>query len=176
MPERIGELTALQTLNVSSNKLAALPDSMKRLKSLKVLHANGNMLRSLPAGLAALPRLERVNVANNQIELLPAAVIAKWGDAVPALKEPGKTLDGADDDMDDADPADDGSAPGGAAGGAAGASGSGGLMAYGDKDFDDGDVELSVTMVGNPIVAGTGVGLAASQFTQPLTAHWNTKA
>ncbi|MEU3612166.1 hypothetical protein ABZ725_07575 [Streptomyces sp. NPDC006872] len=58
LDERIGDLTALEELNVSGLRLTALPASIGRLRELRVLNVSRNELTSLPEQIGDLPRLE----------------------------------------------------------------------------------------------------------------------
>jgi Leucine-rich repeat (LRR) protein len=57
IPERIGELAALEELDLSGLGLEQLPEALGSLKSLRVLDISGNRLTALPEGLGELPEL-----------------------------------------------------------------------------------------------------------------------
>ncbi|WP_158711424.1 leucine-rich repeat domain-containing protein [Streptomyces xylophagus] len=61
--ERIGELTALEELDVSGTELTGLPESVGRLRNLRVLNISGNAFTTLPEQLGDLPRLEVLRAA-----------------------------------------------------------------------------------------------------------------
>ncbi|SEP96168.1 Leucine rich repeat-containing protein [Streptomyces sp. yr375] len=63
LDERIGELTALEELDLSGTGLTALPESIGRLRDLRVLNISGNELTALPERLGDLPRLETLRAA-----------------------------------------------------------------------------------------------------------------
>ena len=51
------ELTNLQTLDLSSNSLATLPESMGKLSKLQLLYLTGNLIAALPESICKLPNL-----------------------------------------------------------------------------------------------------------------------
>ena len=61
--ERIGELTALEELNLAKTGLTALPEAIGRLHNLRVLDISGNSITALPDELGDLPRLEVLRAA-----------------------------------------------------------------------------------------------------------------
>lgn len=63
LDERIGELAALEELDVSGTGLTGLPESIGRLRSLRVLNISGNDFTGLPDQLGDLPRLEVLRAA-----------------------------------------------------------------------------------------------------------------
>ncbi|KAE9065957.1 hypothetical protein PF010_g27999 [Phytophthora fragariae] len=56
LPEELLELSALRTLDLSSNKLSELPPQLNALKTLKTLKVPSNVLTTLPdlSGFEAL--------------------------------------------------------------------------------------------------------------------------
>ncbi|WP_405717822.1 leucine-rich repeat domain-containing protein [Streptomyces sp. NBC_01537] len=63
LDERIGELTALEELNLAKTRLTALPEAIGRLNNLRVLDISGNNFTALPGQLGDLPRLEVLRAA-----------------------------------------------------------------------------------------------------------------
>ena len=59
---------SLEFLNLSDNRLSALPDDFWRLKKLKIAFFNGNAFEVFPEVLAKCPALSMVSFKNNQIE------------------------------------------------------------------------------------------------------------
>jgi Leucine-rich repeat (LRR) protein len=57
IPEEIGGLTQLRSLNLSVNRLRTLPESIGNLKQLRTLHLGRNQLERLPESLSKLPEL-----------------------------------------------------------------------------------------------------------------------
>lgn len=67
-------LQALRHLSLSSNGLAALPDSLARCRALEVLCASNNPLTQLPEGLGACPALTHFDVSSCRLAALPASM------------------------------------------------------------------------------------------------------
>jgi hypothetical protein len=66
---------ALQVLNVSSNRLKLLPDSIGQLERLRVLNTSSNQLKALPDSIGNLKWLQRLDLQENQhLKVLPAAL------------------------------------------------------------------------------------------------------
>ena len=67
IPENIGKLGQLQTLNVSNNLLTSLPDSLNQLKALKSLWASSNKINRLPKNMNGLSNLTTIDLSNNEL-------------------------------------------------------------------------------------------------------------
>ena len=75
LPEELGfKLTSLRVLNVSSNELDCLPDSVLRLTNLQELHIGHNRLRRLPERIGLMGSLHRLELANNSLDRLPVTL------------------------------------------------------------------------------------------------------
>lgn len=63
----------LETLNVSHNKLTALPACLCKLAALRRLYVNDNLLdfEGIPSGIGKLGNLEIFSASNNQLEMIP---------------------------------------------------------------------------------------------------------
>ncbi|KAH7088076.1 hypothetical protein FB567DRAFT_330934 [Paraphoma chrysanthemicola] len=92
LPSSISNLTALEVLELQSNKLTSLPDEVQQLVSLRILNVSDNQLRTVPMGLfdtrlielianknrlegcfftiTAVPHLQELNIANNSLTSL----------------------------------------------------------------------------------------------------------
>ena len=70
LPESLGQLTQLQTLNLSHNQLTALPESVGQLTQLQRLDLGGNQLTALPESLGRLTQLRSLNLTANQLTAL----------------------------------------------------------------------------------------------------------
>ncbi len=73
-PREIFDLAdTLEVLNLSGNRLSALPDDLARLKKLRILFCSDNDFTRLPEVLGACPELEMVGFKANQIETVEEA-------------------------------------------------------------------------------------------------------
>ncbi|MCH9632201.1 MAG: hypothetical protein S4CHLAM6_05310 [Chlamydiae bacterium] len=61
----------LTDLNLSNNKLRALPENFGKFVNLTLLDVSGNKLQALPASFVKLKKLEQLVLERNQIEALP---------------------------------------------------------------------------------------------------------
>lgn len=72
-PAPLLELAALEELDCSGNRhLRALPEGIAALRRLKILWLSGTGLASLPEGLCQLNALESLMLDGNQLQVLPA--------------------------------------------------------------------------------------------------------
>jgi Leucine-rich repeat (LRR) protein len=71
VPEWIGSLTRLRTLDLGHNVLSSLPDSMGELQALEILYIHDNRLGELPGWIGSLRELTYLNVAENGLRTLP---------------------------------------------------------------------------------------------------------
>jgi signal recognition particle receptor subunit beta len=74
LPESIGELTQLRSLNLCYNKLATLPDSISNLTQLQSLYLLSNTLSVLPEGIGKLTHLTSLRLDDNQLTELPESL------------------------------------------------------------------------------------------------------
>ncbi|CAH8287427.1 unnamed protein product [Eruca vesicaria subsp. sativa] len=75
LPNSIGCLSKLKVLNVSGNNLQCLPETIKDCKSLEELNANFNELTSLPETIGfELTNLTKLSVNSNKLVLLPSSL------------------------------------------------------------------------------------------------------
>ncbi|MDI3384224.1 leucine-rich repeat-containing protein kinase family protein [Xenophilus aerolatus] len=75
-PEVFALADTLDVLDLSGNRLSALPDDLHRLHRLRILFASDNAFTELPAALGACPQLEMVGFKANRIAQVPAACFA----------------------------------------------------------------------------------------------------
>uniref|UniRef100_A0A3Q3MMZ8 Leucine rich repeat containing 28 n=1 Tax=Labrus bergylta TaxID=56723 RepID=A0A3Q3MMZ8_9LABR len=71
VPQAIGNLARLQSLDLSNNALQLLCPEVGRLRSLRHLRLSNNHLKSLPAEIGDLQELETLDVSMNQLISLP---------------------------------------------------------------------------------------------------------
>lgn len=71
IPEAIGNLARLQSLDLSNNALQVLCPEIGRLRSLRHLRLSNNQLKCLPPEIGDLQDLETLDVSMNQLMSLP---------------------------------------------------------------------------------------------------------
>jgi Leucine-rich repeat (LRR) protein len=76
LPASLVQLQLLETLRASKNLLECLPNNMRNMTSLKILELNDNRIVMLPMELGILSRLTRCLIANNPIQIPNPAVMA----------------------------------------------------------------------------------------------------
>lgn len=67
----VGDLKELQTLDISSNRLLALPERLHLCLSLQYLTVDRNWLCCVPRHLCQLPSLNELSMAGNHLASLP---------------------------------------------------------------------------------------------------------
>ncbi|MBN9121985.1 MAG: leucine-rich repeat domain-containing protein [Planctomycetes bacterium] len=82
LPERLGRLAQLRALDLSGNRLAGLPKGLGQLPQLQWLNLSRNQLTELPEGLSRLPQLQTLNLSGNQLAGLPKGL-----ESLPQLRE-----------------------------------------------------------------------------------------
>jgi internalin A len=75
LPESLGQLTQLQSLNLGNNRLTPLPEWLGRLTQLQSLDLSNNELTTLPESLGQLTRLRSLNLSGNQLTALPESLL-----------------------------------------------------------------------------------------------------
>lgn len=80
LPESIGDLKNLHTLELCMNKVSAVPESFKRLTKLKRLYLYQAKLTEVPEALQHFDLLEELNLTYNKITHLP-----EWFYTLPSL-------------------------------------------------------------------------------------------
>ncbi|MBM0278412.1 Imm1 family immunity protein [Micromonospora tarensis] len=102
----MGDLTALTRLDLTGNRLAALPESLGNLTALTRLAVTDNQLTALPESLGNLTGLTRLDLAGNRLTVLPAwlgrpsaggpppnSPLQAWLDDTPTTLNNGADLD-----------------------------------------------------------------------------------
>ena len=74
LPESIGVLTSLETLDLSQNALEDLPGSISNLSKLRKLTLRDNRFRRLPESICRLANLQFLDVSGNALERLPDSI------------------------------------------------------------------------------------------------------
>ncbi|XP_066534652.1 leucine-rich repeat-containing protein 18 [Hoplias malabaricus] len=77
LPKSIGQLEALCHLNVSNNSLGSsgLPEEIGSLRSLQTLNLGMNRLTALPPTMSALSNLKELGLFDNQFTVLPECIL-----------------------------------------------------------------------------------------------------
>jgi len=75
LPESIGNLTSLEDLRLAENNLSILPESITKLKSLKELYIYNNDLSTLPESIFNLSSLENLDLRYNDLKSLPESIL-----------------------------------------------------------------------------------------------------
>lgn len=71
LPNQIGQLECLETLDLSDNALHRLPHTVGRLRRLTKLVLNGNYIHQLPSEIGHLHRLEELHIRKNRLTNIP---------------------------------------------------------------------------------------------------------
>ena len=74
LPESLGNLTQLTTLDLCLNSLTSLPESLGNLTQLTTLDLSYNPLTSLPESLGNLIQLTTLNLSGNRLAPLPKSL------------------------------------------------------------------------------------------------------
>uniref|UniRef100_UPI0014828142 leucine-rich repeat domain-containing protein n=1 Tax=Leptolyngbya sp. BC1307 TaxID=2029589 RepID=UPI0014828142 len=83
LPADIGQLSSLQTLDLSYNQLTELPADIGQLSSLQTLDLSSNQLSSLPKWSRALENLETLDLRGNPLPIPPEILGPKESYADP---------------------------------------------------------------------------------------------
>ncbi len=71
IPKCLGQLTALQSLNLSYNRLTSVPECLGQLTALQTLSLSDNQLTSVPEWLGQLTALQTLNLSYNRLTSIP---------------------------------------------------------------------------------------------------------
>ncbi|CAH8344458.1 unnamed protein product [Eruca vesicaria subsp. sativa] len=74
LPNTIGGLSSLTNLDLRSNRISNLPESIGELINLVYLNLSGNQLSSLPSSFSKLLQLEELNLSCNDLPVLPESI------------------------------------------------------------------------------------------------------
>tara|TARA_Y100001970_G_scaffold287774_1_gene413251 strand:+ start:712 stop:1485 length:774 start_codon:yes stop_codon:yes gene_type:complete len=74
LPNSIGNLSSLEELILFENNLISIPESIGNLSELQYLNLQGNQLTSLPESIGDLSSLEFISLYNNQLTNLPSSI------------------------------------------------------------------------------------------------------
>ncbi len=71
VPEVLGKIKQLRTLNLSHNQLTSLPDELSKAQQLYYLRAANNQITELPIDFHLMVKLSSIDLSYNQIKALP---------------------------------------------------------------------------------------------------------
>lgn len=74
VPEAIGSLSQLQTLDLRANELTVLPETIGSLSQLRTLYLYDNQFTTLPKMIGSLTRLQTLNLSFNQLTVIPETI------------------------------------------------------------------------------------------------------
>lgn len=74
LPASVGDLDALEELDLHANHLTALPDAIGGLRSLRVLRLQRNALEAIPPSIASLRELRELVVGENALREVTTAI------------------------------------------------------------------------------------------------------
>ncbi|VVB04131.1 unnamed protein product [Arabis nemorensis] len=74
LPNALGKIVGLVSLNLSCNELKFIPDAISKLKKLEALDVSSNSLESLPDSVGMLVNLRILNVSANNLTALPESI------------------------------------------------------------------------------------------------------
>jgi len=63
----------LRNLDLSSNKLGALPENVGNFKMMKTLMISKNKIQSIPEDVGKMTKLENLNVSYNLLQSIPSS-------------------------------------------------------------------------------------------------------
>jgi Leucine-rich repeat (LRR) protein len=74
LPATFGNLSSLSKLDLHSNRITELPETIGNLLSLVSLDASGNQLTNLPSTFGRLVRLQELDLSSNSLPVLPETI------------------------------------------------------------------------------------------------------
>ena len=74
LPESIGELRGLRSLNLSDTRISELPESIGELRELQYLWLNGTGISELPESIGKLRKLQNLDLSGTGISELPESI------------------------------------------------------------------------------------------------------
>lgn len=74
LPESIVNLKNLKCLSLNSNQLTSLVDSLEKIEKLEILNLRFNQLTNLPESISNLTRLNSLSLSNNLLTSLPNSI------------------------------------------------------------------------------------------------------
>ncbi|KAH0871691.1 hypothetical protein HID58_078713 [Brassica napus] len=74
LPNTIGGLSSLTKLDLHSNRITHLPESIGEVLNLVYLNLSSNQLSSLPSSFSKLLKLEELDLSSNNLHILPESI------------------------------------------------------------------------------------------------------
>ncbi len=74
VPESISHLTNLTTLDLSFNQLTTVPESISHLTNLTTLNLSSNQLTTVPESISRLTNLTTLDLSSNQLKTVPESI------------------------------------------------------------------------------------------------------
>lgn len=74
LPESIGQLESLKTLDLYMNKLKTLPETVGNLQSIQTLYLSVNQLKTLPKSIGNLKSLKKLELKRNSLKYIPDSI------------------------------------------------------------------------------------------------------
>jgi Leucine-rich repeat (LRR) protein len=73
LPEAIGQMVKLETLNAMNNVISSVPSCYMNLKNLKTINLSNNQITEFPVMFCGLTHLDMLDLSRNKITSIPAA-------------------------------------------------------------------------------------------------------
>lgn len=74
LPDDIGQMQNLKTLNAFSNKLSSIPESIGQLNKLQIFNVGNNHITALPESFEELSNLYMFDIGHNNLNELPDSI------------------------------------------------------------------------------------------------------
>lgn len=75
LPENIGAFKVLKTLTLAKNQLEAIPQDIGQLVKLENLNLAFNLLTAIPSSVSQLRNLKEVNLSQNRLKTFPSCLL-----------------------------------------------------------------------------------------------------
>jgi len=75
LPENVGNFKMMKTLMISKNKIQSIPEDVGKMTKLENLNVSYNLLQSIPSSFQQLKNIREVNLSHNQISNFPLSLL-----------------------------------------------------------------------------------------------------
>lgn len=82
VPDSLAELKHLRVLRLKYNRFTAIPPAVFRLEQLRTLDVAGNQVAVLPEDIVKLPHLQTLDLSGNRLSYVPGA--RRWNQSSDA--------------------------------------------------------------------------------------------